>query len=131
MLTKTDLEQLGKLVRKVVREEVEAEVKDATHTLGSDIRASRMQVQHDISELDDRMKNVEIRVDGSDKNVNLIIGQLDKIDERLIGVEKDVKDIKKRVKKTNKTVDVMIDISDKDIVGLRKRVGRIEEHLRI
>ncbi|MBI2420601.1 MAG: hypothetical protein HYV38_00765 [Candidatus Levybacteria bacterium] len=77
------------------------------------------------------MKNVEIRVDGSDKNVNLIIGQLDKIDERLIGVEKDVKDIKKRVKKTNKTVDVMIDISDKDIVGLRKRVGRIEEHLRI
>ncbi|MBI2032448.1 MAG: hypothetical protein HYT09_02260 [Candidatus Levybacteria bacterium] len=131
MLTKMDLEQLGKLVRKVVREEVEAEVKDATHTLGSDIRASRMQVQHDISELDDRMKNVEIRVDGSDKNVNLIIGQLDKIDERLIGVEKDVKDIKKRVKKTNKTVDVMIDISDKDIVGLRKRVGRIEEHLRI
>ncbi len=110
MLTKTDLDQVGKLVRKIVREEIKVEVSDAKKTLESQIRLSRMEVQSDISDLDDRVKNVEIRLDG---------------------IEKDVKDTKKRVKKIGKTVDVMIDLFDKEDVSLRKRVVRIEEHLQI
>lgn len=108
MLTKTDLSQVGKLVRKIVREEVEAEVKNSTHTLENQIRLSRMQVQNEISELNDRMKNVEIKVDG---------------------VGKDVKDVKARVRKTEKTVDVMAKLFDKEDVSLAKRVRRIENHL--
>ena len=41
MLTKPDIAQ----IRKVVREEVETEVKDSTRNLESQIRLSRMQVQ--------------------------------------------------------------------------------------
>ncbi|MEK7186513.1 MAG: hypothetical protein AAB675_04075, partial [Patescibacteria group bacterium] len=68
MLTKTDIAQ----IRKVVREEVETEVKDSTRNLESQIRLSRMQVQSDIGELDDRMKNVEVRVDRVGKDVGSI-----------------------------------------------------------
>lgn len=99
MLTKNDLNQ----IRSVVREETEAEVSNAKTALDSLIRMSRMQVQHDISQLDDKVKNVEI----------------------------DVKDIKKRVKKTEKIVDELIGVFDKDIVTVRKRVEKLEEHLQI
>ena len=127
MLTKTDLSQ----IRKVVREEVETEVKDTTQTLRSEIRESRMRVQSDVRDLDDRMKNVEVRMDGHEKSSSLVIEALDKIEGRLSGLEKDAKDIKKRVRKTEKTVDVMIDQFDKEIVGTQKRVSRIEEHLQL
>ena len=127
MLTKLDLSQ----IRKVVREEVETEVKDTTQTLRSEIRESRMRVQSDIRDLDDRMKNVEVRMDGHEKSSSLVIEALDKIEGRLSGLEKDAKDIKKRVRKTEKTVDVMIDQFDKEIVGTQKRVSRIEEHLQL
>lgn len=90
-----------------------------------------MRIQSDIHELDDRVKNVEIRMDGSDKNISLVIENLDKVEQRLGNVEKDVRDIKKRVRKTEKTVDMMIDQFDKEIVGTQKRVSRIEEHLRL
>ena len=108
MLTKSDFDQLGKLVRKIVREEVETEVKDSTRTLENQIRLSRMQVQNDINELDDRMKNVEIRVD--------VVG-------------KGVEDIKKRVKKIEKDVNLIGRLFDEGDVKLERRVKRIEQHL--
>ncbi|MBI3985202.1 MAG: hypothetical protein HY344_04710 [Candidatus Levybacteria bacterium] len=99
MLTKTDIQQ----IRGVVREEIEAEVSSAKTSLESQIRMSRMQVQHDIGQLSDKVKDIEI----------------------------DVKDVKKRVRKTEKTVDTVIDFFDKDIVAVKKRVDRIEHHLSI
>ena len=65
MLTKNDLDQ----IRKVIRQEVKVEVKDSAQTLESQIRLSRMQVQSNIGELDDRIKNVEIRLDDVANNV--------------------------------------------------------------
>lgn len=117
MLTKTDFDQIGKVVRKVVREEVEAEVSDAKNTLGAQIRMTKLELKHEILELDDRLKTTEIR--------------LSDLDEKLSGVEKDVKDIKKRVRKTEKTVDKAIGMLDTDIVAVRKRVVKIEEHLNL
>ena len=58
MLTKTDLSQ----IRKVVREEVENEVKAAKDELQADISMARMRVQNDIGELKDRTKNLEIKM---------------------------------------------------------------------
>ena len=59
-----------KAIRKVIREEVKAEVKDSTRTLGNQIRLTKLETKSSISELDDRMKNVEIRIDnGSAKTV--------------------------------------------------------------
>lgn len=104
MLTKTDIAQ----IRKVVREEVEAEVKDSTKTLESEIRLARMQIQNEINDLDDRMKNAEIRLD--------VVG-------------KDVKDTQKRVKKIEKFVDIIARNYDYADVKIEKRVRRIEQHL--
>lgn len=104
MLTKIDLDQ----IRKVIRQEVKVEVKDSTSTLGSQIRLSRMQVQSDISGLDDRTKNVEIRLDDLANNAKKI--------------QKDVSQIKK-------TQDTMLDLLDKEQMEQRKRIVRLEEHV--
>lgn len=113
MLTNTDLSQ----IRKVVREEVEAEVSDAKNSLGAQITMTKLELKQEINDLDDRVKNTEIRLNG--------------LNEKLSGVEIDIKDVKKRVKKTEKTVDVMIGMFDKEIVGTQKRVTKIETHLQI
>lgn len=111
MLTKNDLDQ----IRKVVRQEVKVEVKDSTQTLDSQIRLSRMQVQANISELDDRMKNVEIR--------------LDDVGDQVKQTQNDLTDVKKRVKKIEKTVDLIVKNYDEADVLLGRRVKKIEEHL--
>ncbi|EKD86641.1 MAG: hypothetical protein ACD_37C00206G0001 [uncultured bacterium] len=110
MLTKTDLDQLGKVVRKIVREEVEAEVSDSKNSLGAQVTMTKLELKQKINDLDDRIKNTEIKLNG---------------------IGKDMKDVKKRVIKTEKTVDIMIDLFDKEIVKTQKRVTRIEDHLRI
>lgn len=103
MLTKNDLSQ----IRKVIRQEVKVEVKDSTRTLDSQIRLSRMQVQANIGELDDRMKNVEIR--------------LDDVGSQVKKTQKDVSQIKRNQ-------DVMLDLLDKEQMQQRKRITRLEEH---
>jgi hypothetical protein len=90
MLTKTDLDQ----IRKVIRQEVKIEVKDSARTLDSQIRLSRMQVQGNIGEVDDRIKNVEIKLD----------------------------DVANNVKKTQKDISQMQ--QRKRIVSLEEHVGR-------
>ncbi len=62
MFTKTDLLQLAKLVRKVLREEIGNETQALKDDLQADINMSRIRVQNDISELKDRIKNLEIRL---------------------------------------------------------------------
>nr|MBI5455794.1 hypothetical protein [Candidatus Levybacteria bacterium] len=103
MLTKNDLDQ----IRKVIRQEVKVEVKDSTQTLGSQIRISRMQVQANIGELDDRMKNVEIR--------------LDDVGSQVKKTQKDVSQIKR-------TQNTMLNLLDKEQMQQRKRITRLEEH---
>lgn len=104
MLTKNDLDQ----IRKVIRQEVKVEVKDSTQTLNSQIRLSRMQVQANIGELDDRIKNVEIKLDDAANNV---------------------KKIQKDVSKLQRTQDTMLDLLDKEQMQQRKRIVRLEEHV--
>lgn len=104
MLTKQDISQ----IRKAVREEVESEVKDSTRTIYNQIRMSRIQIQHDVSELDDRMKNVEIRLDTAGKII---------------------KDVKKKVNRIDKTVSIIAKNYDEGDVNLGSRVKKIEHHL--
>lgn len=61
----------------------------------------------------------------------LLVAEIDPLKKDLGSLKTDIKDVKKRVRKTEKTVDIMIDLFDKEIVGTQKRVTRIEEHLRI
>ncbi|HUD09463.1 MAG TPA: hypothetical protein VMR77_01490 [Patescibacteria group bacterium] len=104
MLTKNDLDQ----VRKVIRQEVKVEVKDSTQTLGSQIRLSRMQVQANIGELDDRIKNVEIKLDD---------------------VANNAKKIQKDVSLLKRDQGTMLDLLDKEQMQQRKRIARLEEEV--
>lgn len=103
MLTKNDLDQ----IRKVIRQEVEVEVKDSTQTLDSQIRLSRMQVQANIGELDDRIKNVEISIDD--------------VSEKAKKIQKDVS----QIRNDQKTI---LNLLDKEQMQQRKRIIRLEEH---
>ncbi len=46
-------------------------------------------------------------------------------------VQKDLTDVKKRVRKIEGTVDVMIDHFDRVIIRTQKRVDRIGEHINL
>jgi len=75
MLTKADLEQLGKVVRKVVKEEVEAESKNIKDDLEHEIKTANLHIRNSIHELGDRIKNLEIR----QSSVELELKGLEKI----------------------------------------------------
>ena len=62
MLTKTDLLQITKAVKEVVREEVGNEAQSIKDGLIQELTMSRMRVQTDIRDLGDRIKNLEVRV---------------------------------------------------------------------
>jgi len=111
MLTKNDLDQ----IRKVIRQEVKVEVKDSTQTLESQIRLSRMQVQASIGEVDDRVKNVEIRQDDT-------VNKVDKI-------QKDIDGLSKKVSKIQRTQNSMLDMLDGEQMTQRKRILRLEQHV--
>lgn len=104
MLTKTDLDQ----IRKVIRQEVKVEVKDSTQTLESQIRLSRMQVQANIGEVDDRIKNVEIRIDD---------------------VASSVKKTQKDISQIKRDQGTMLDLLDKEQMQQRKRIVRLEKEV--
>lgn len=51
------------------------------------------------------------------------------IQTELEPIKKDLGDIKKRVRKIEKTTDVMVKSFDEEDVRLHKRVSKIEQHL--
>ena len=99
MLTNGDL----KLIRKTVREEVEAEVDNAKKSLKNDIVMSRIKIQNNIGELSDRIKNLEI-------------GQKS-LDKKLDQIQEDISEILTAV--------------DKRQTSLEKRTDNIEDHLNL
>lgn len=99
MLTKQDLSQ----IKKVVRDEITLEAKDTRTSLRSEIKLSRMEIQSDLSDLTDRVKNLEIQSG----------------------------EINKTVKKIDKKLDKTIDFFDKKHLALEKRTELIETHLNI
>lgn len=62
MLTKTDLEQIGKVVRKIVREEVEAEVKEFKEDVDYELKTLRMELSLRLDKVEDKLKDVDIRL---------------------------------------------------------------------
>ena len=51
------------------------------------------------------------------------------LDRKLIPVHKDIKIIKRDVKKLRKDIGGVIDMADKGLLSLQKRVGKVENHL--
>ena len=69
MLTKQDLKEIEKLTKRVVREEVETEGENIRIELGSDIRMAGMRTTHELSEVNNRLKNLEIRSSRVEKGI--------------------------------------------------------------
>lgn len=107
MLTKGDLSAIDKLVSKRIRDEVEAEGKNTRDELKGDVITARMRLDRLISELADRIKNLEIRVNNSANNSN------------------------KGFRKLDKSFTHLFDFLDKDQLKTAKRVDRIEKHLKL
>ena len=111
MLTKTDLSQ----IRKIIREEVESEVQSTRDELQAEIKLARMELSTRIDRLEDKFKNVEIRVGNIETTTN-------SIDKRL-------KRIESNIKKMRRDISVTIKHFDGETVVLHRRVKKIEEHL--
>jgi predicted extracellular nuclease len=109
-LTKDDLKE----IRKVVREEVKAEVKDTGKNLEGQIRITKVEIKNGLNELDDRMKNVEIRVDNLAESTG-----------------KDLKTLTKKVNKIDSNVEDVLGFLDAKDVELGKRILKVEEHLNL
>lgn len=58
MLTKTDLNQ----IRKIVREEVETESQNIKDEIQADIKMSLVRISGELSQVKDRLKNLEIKI---------------------------------------------------------------------
>jgi hypothetical protein len=110
MLTKTDLEKIGKLTRKIVREEVETEVRETAKNLQYEIKLIRMELSLRLDKVEDKLKDSNIRTT--------------KVEASLVKLTKDVSKIKKDIKR-------LIDYHDEYYIRLRKRVEKIEDHLRM
>jgi DNA replication protein DnaD len=74
MLTKTDLSQ----IRKIIREEVEAESKPLREDLQGEIKLARIEIQNDIRGLTERAKNLEIATNKIQKDIKSVVDFFDK-----------------------------------------------------
>lgn len=107
MLTKSDIAIMEKVVKKVVRAEIEAEGRNIRDELRSDIIESRVRIQQEIRDLADRVKNLEVRVNTAEKNN------------------------KKEFQKLNKKLIKLFDFLDRDQIKVTKRVEKIEQNLKL
>jgi predicted nuclease with TOPRIM domain len=106
MLTKHDLNQ----IKKVVRDEVSSEGRAIKSDLKSEITRTRVETSLKISNLANRVKDLEIQTNETNNHVL---------------------EVKKGVKKIDKKFKELFDYLDKDHMQLVKRVVRIEDHLDI
>jgi len=74
MLANKDLTQ----IRKIMREETEAESENLKTELLSEMKMSRMRIQNELAKLDTRLKNLEISNRKIQKDLKLTISFLDK-----------------------------------------------------
>ncbi|MEK7517587.1 MAG: hypothetical protein AAB583_03475 [Patescibacteria group bacterium] len=106
MLTKTDLSQ----IRKIVREEVETEIRSAYDELQGEMKMMRIRIETRLGAIENKVKDLDIKVNGLEVKVN-------KVQRGISRIKKDIKAI--------------ISYFDQDYIILRKRIERIEGHLSI
>lgn len=82
MLTKEDLDAIKTLirdeVREIVREELEIESQSIKADLQGEIKLARIEIQQDVRELKNRVKNLEIQVSKIQKDIKSIVDFFDK-----------------------------------------------------
>ena len=91
MLTKTDLSQ----IRKIIREEAETESQNIKDEIQADIKMSLVRISGELHRIQDRLKNVEIKINKIEKDLKYAVNFLDKeslkIQKRVERIEKHLK----------------------------------------
>ena len=90
MLTKSDLKEF----RKIVREEVETESENTKNELQAEMKMNMVRSVGELRELNNRVKNIEVKLNKIQKDVKYTVDFLDK--EGLI-IQKRVKRIEKHL----------------------------------
>ncbi len=93
MLTKEDIKEL----RNVFREEIEAEVGTMRDELTSQIILTKMELRSDFGGVENRLKNVEIKLGRLEKTVNVAIKMFNEDDTKLV----------KRIKNIESHLDIV------------------------
>jgi len=86
MLTKEDIKEL----RNVFREEIEAEVGTMRDELTSQIILTKMELRSDFRGVENRLKNVEIKLGRLEKTVSVAIKMFNEDDTKLVKRIKDI-----------------------------------------
>ena len=86
MLSKEDIKEL----RNVFREEIEAEVGTMRDELTSQIILTKMELRSDFGGVENRLKNVEIKLGRLEKTVNVAIKMFNEDDTKLVKRIKDI-----------------------------------------
>ncbi len=86
MLTKEDIKEL----RNVFREEIEAEVGTMRDELTSQIILTKMELRSDFRGVENRLKNVEIKLGRLEKTVSVAIIMFNEDDTKLVKRIKDI-----------------------------------------
>ncbi|OGY24851.1 MAG: hypothetical protein A2Y57_03865 [Candidatus Woykebacteria bacterium RBG_13_40_7b] len=97
MLTKTDLSAIKKIVKEVVRVEIEAEVSPLKDALQAEIKLARLETQREIKLLKDEVKELRIKLTKVEKDVALIVKIFDR---EYLDLRKDVEGIKEHLNLT-------------------------------
>lgn len=103
MLTKQDLNAIGKLTKKIIRDEIESEGRNIKDEITSDISSLKIRIFTEFIEAKDRLKNLEIRLTS----------------------------VEKMIKKIAEKLETAINIFSHLDVDLRKRVKNVEEYLKL
>lgn len=74
MLTKEDLKKF----KEIIREEIETESDSLGNKINTELKFFRMQIQGDLKNLSDRVKNQEIKLKTIDRKLDKAINFLDK-----------------------------------------------------
>lgn len=118
-MQKSDLDQIGKIVRKIVREEVDHDIKDSTRMLDHEIRKSRMLVQQDINVINERANSEELRM----KNLELRLSSIEKdANSNNNGLKKIIMKMHKDILKKLETVSYTLDKQNVETLGRVKRI---------
>ena len=94
MLTKSDLKSIDTIVKKRIREEVEAEIQNAKDDLQAEQKMNLIRTLTEIRKVQDRLKNVEIKVGAIQRDLKSSIDFLDKFG---LGIQKRVKRIEEHL----------------------------------
>ena len=82
--------------------------------------------QKDLQEI---AKIVDLRVAPLEKSMQGMSSDMGAMQSYMVSMQKDIKTIKKKVSKNEKSLDVLIVRSDREETQLNKRVHKIEKHL--